>query len=207
MFSYPHFLERAVDAGLREVTFSIHGPDATTHDHLVGVPGAFQQTVEGLRQALRSERLVTNVDIVLNARNIDMLPEMLEKFSAWGVREFDLLHIIPFGAAWLPENRELFYRPEDHLGVLRDAFRFARKQGLRLWLNRFPPQAVEGFEYLIQDPHKLLTKYADAARSFRVSWRKANRCGARTRTGAEDAIWPPFAGFSKNSDERWRGEA
>ena len=37
---------------------------------------------------------------------------MLETFVGWGVREFDLLHLVPFGSAWQPENsaqQRLYY--------------------------------------------------------------------------------------------------
>ncbi|MGH7293648.1 MAG: radical SAM protein, partial [Polyangiaceae bacterium] len=40
MFSYGDFLRRCLEAGLGEITFSIHGPNAKVHDALVGTRGA-----------------------------------------------------------------------------------------------------------------------------------------------------------------------
>ena len=49
---YPGFLSDAVAAGLREVTFSLHGNTPALHDRLTQVPGSFVQAVSALRAAL-----------------------------------------------------------------------------------------------------------------------------------------------------------
>jgi len=155
MFAYPEFLNTAADNGLDEITFSLHGHTAKLHDALVGTPGAFEQEVAGLRAALDSGRFIVNVDIVINKMNVKHLPEMLETFIGWGVREFDLLQVIPFGTAWGKAKEALFYDLEGHEEPLRRAFEYARRPDLHIWLNRFPPAHTEGFEELIQDPYKL----------------------------------------------------
>ena len=155
MLSYPRFLATVMAAGLDEVTISMHGHRAELHDRLVGVKGAFDQASAAVRAAVASRRLVVNIDIVINAFNVDHLPEMLETFVDWGVREFDLLQLIPFGAAWESEHHDLFYDLEQHIAPIRRALAFAQREGIHLWLNRFPPPHAEGFEFLIQDPHKL----------------------------------------------------
>jgi MoaA/NifB/PqqE/SkfB family radical SAM enzyme len=155
MLSYPKFLASVIAAGLDEVTVSMHGHTAELHDGLVGVAGAFDQASRGIQSALSSRRLVVNIDIVINAHNVDHLPEMLETFVGWGVREFDLLHLIPFGSAWLPEQQDLFYDLAAHAEPIHRALAYSQHEGVHLWLNRFPPEHAEGFEFLIQDPHKL----------------------------------------------------
>lgn len=155
MFVYPEFLSRAADAGLDEITFSVHGHTAQLHDALVGAPGAFEQETTALRAALASGRFIVNVDVVINKMNVAHLPEMLETFIGWGVREFDLLQVIPFGNAWGKAKDALFYDLVGHEEALTRAFEISRRPGIQLWLNRFPPAFAEGFEDLIQDPHKL----------------------------------------------------
>src|SRR5690606_23680437 len=86
MFSYPEFLQRAADYGLDEITFSLHGHTPKLHDRLVGVPGAFEQEVKGLKAALAMGRFIINIDIVINKQNVPYLPEMLETFISWGVK-------------------------------------------------------------------------------------------------------------------------
>lgn len=155
MFQYPDFLTRAADNGLDEITFSLHGHTAKLHDALVGTPGAFVEETAGLKAALASGRFIVNIDIVINKMNIRHLPEMLETFIGWGVREFDLLHVIPFGNAWTEARHHLFYDLEENLPYLKAAFAYARRPDIHVWLNRFPPQYTEGYEDLIQDPYKL----------------------------------------------------
>ncbi|EYF05188.1 radical SAM protein [Chondromyces apiculatus] len=155
MFRYPEFLDTAAKNGLDEITFSLHGHTAKLHDALVGTPGAFVEEVAGLKAALASGRFIINVDIVINKQNVRHLPDMLETFISWGVKEFDLLHVIPFGNAWSNARHHLFYDLDGNLEYLQRAFAYARRPDLHIWLNRFPPPYTEGFEELIQDPYKL----------------------------------------------------
>lgn len=155
MFSYPPFLKRCLDAGLDEITFSLHGPNARIHDALVGVKGAFDQEVEGLKNAMRDGRPIVNIDIVLNRGNVKHVPDMLEMFINMGVREYDLLHVIPFGNAYREGREVLFYDLEAMRPYLLRAFEYSKRPDVHIWLNRFPVQHLEGFESLIQDPYKL----------------------------------------------------
>ncbi len=155
LFSYPGFVKRAVEAGLGEITFSIHGHEPRVHDELVGVPGAFDQTMAGLRNALADERLIVNVDVCLNKMNIGGLPKLLDELIERGVREFDLLHIIPFGRAYEEHASKLFYDIDEALPAIEHALRLSLRDDLHIWFNRFPPPYLEGYEHLIQDPHKL----------------------------------------------------
>jgi MoaA/NifB/PqqE/SkfB family radical SAM enzyme len=155
MFMYPEFLARCLDAGLSEITFSLHGPNARIHDALVGVKGAFDEELQGLRNALADGRPIVNVDIVINRGNVRHLPEMLRTFYAMGVREFDLLQVIPFGRAFTEGRDTLFYDLEQMQPYIREALEFSKRPDVHLWMNRFPPAHLEGFEHLIQDPYKL----------------------------------------------------
>jgi len=48
--SYPDYCERLVRAGANRFYVSVHGHQAKVHDGLVRTPGAFEQTVAGIRQ-------------------------------------------------------------------------------------------------------------------------------------------------------------
>ena len=185
MFAYGDFLKRSLDAGLGEITFSIHGPNAKIHDALVGTKGAFEEEVTGLKQALADGRPIINIDVCVNRGNVKQLPELLATFTAMGVREFDLLHVIPFGRAYTEGKETLFYDLEEMRPYLLEAFAYARKPGIHIWLNRFPPQHLEGFEDLIQDPYKLgdevrgrKEEYAHLLeRGVALDCRSPHRCG------------------------------
>jgi MoaA/NifB/PqqE/SkfB family radical SAM enzyme len=184
MFKYPEFLETAANNGLDEITFSLHGHTAKLHDALVGTPGAFVEETAGLKAALASGRFIINIDIVINKQNIKHLPDMLELFIGWGVQEFDLLHIIPFGNAWSDAKDHLFYDLDGNLEYLQKTFAYARRPDIHIWLNRFPPPYTEGFEDLIQDPYKLNDEVRGRREEFdkylslgkKLSCREPERC-------------------------------
>ncbi|MBI5489739.1 MAG: radical SAM protein [Deltaproteobacteria bacterium] len=152
---YPAYLGALRDAGLCEVTFSLHGSCPAVHDAIVGVPGAFDQAFAGLRAALAAS-LVVSVDIVLNRRNLADAPELIRRTLAAGVREYDILWLTPFGAAAenLSRPDRLFLRPADAPAVHR-VLETAQSGGAVVWTNRMPLQYLEGYEGLVQDPAKL----------------------------------------------------
>jgi molybdenum cofactor biosynthesis enzyme MoaA len=159
MFSYGDFLERCLDAGLSEITFSIHGPNAKIHDALVGTKGAFDQEITGLRSALAHREAtglpIVNVDVVVNRGNVRVLPEMLRLFYGMGVKEFDLLQVVPFGRAFTDGRDTLFYDLDEMRPYIQEALAFSKLPDVHIWMNRFPPRHLEGYEHLIQDPYKL----------------------------------------------------
>lgn len=155
MLSKRDFYNRAVDAGLGEITYSLHGHTPELHDRLTGTPGAFRKLMKGMVRALRENRIIVNVDVCINKQNVQHIDRIVELCLSVGVREFDLLHVIPQGVAF--ENREqLFYDPVEHLPRLQKVFRLNRHPGVVIWTNRFPVEFLEGLEDLIQDPHKML---------------------------------------------------
>lgn len=156
LFAYPKILKRCIDEGLGEITFSIHGPNAKIHDALVGVKGAYEQEITGLKWAIADGRPIINVDVCVNRANVKHLRRMLDDLMVIGVREFDLLQVIPFGRAFKEGKETLFYNLADEGESLKAAFEVSRMPGVHLWLNRFPVEHLEGFEELAQDPHKLL---------------------------------------------------
>ncbi|MFV8753193.1 radical SAM protein [Nannocystaceae bacterium ST9] len=155
LFAYGDFLTRCIDAGLNEITFSIHGVNARIHDALVGTKGAFDQEVVGLQNALDDGRVIINIDVCVNRGNVKTLPDLLEKFTGMGVKEYDLLHVIPFGRAYTEGKETLFYDLEEMRPYLLAAFEYSKRPDMHIWLNRFPVMHLEGFENLIQDPYKL----------------------------------------------------
>ena len=106
-------------------------------------------------RAIREDRIIVNVDVCINKQNVPYIDQIVDLCLSVGVREFDLLHVIPQGAAF--ENRnELFYDPVEHLPRLQKVFRLNRHPSVVIWTNRFPVEFLEGLEDLIQDPHKML---------------------------------------------------
>lgn len=164
MFSYSGFLNKAIKAGLDEITFSIHGHNAELHDSLTSVKGSFEQTINGIKKALK-KRIIVNCDIVLNKKNIIYFPKIILLLLDMGVREFDLLHIMPFGNAWA-NKKEMIYDLNENIHYVKEGIEIGKKRGATIWTNRFPPEYLEGYEEYIQDPHKLLDEIRGRKEEF-----------------------------------------
>lgn len=149
------FYEQCVQAGLQEITFSLHGHTAELHNRMTQHRGAFENIIKAIRRAAKDPRVIASVDVVINKQNVGYLDKIVELAIKLGITEFDLLHVIPQSAGF--DNREqLFYNPRQYLPVLQKVFRLNRHPGFVVWTNRFPVEFLEGMEDLIQDPHKML---------------------------------------------------
>lgn len=72
IFSSLDVVRKAVRAGLNHAVVSIHGSTAEEHDRLVRTPGAFVETLAGLRQLARARSLglKLHTSTVVNQRNM-----------------------------------------------------------------------------------------------------------------------------------------
>lgn len=196
MYAYEKFLEKVIEAGLDEITFSLHGDSARLHDAQVGVPGAFYQAVRGLKNAVGSGRLIVNVDIVINKKNYGRIDKIINFFKRFNIYEFDLLQFVPFGNAW--KNREeIFYDLDSHsLKHLERAFKISRQPEMFIWTNRLPAPYLEGFEELIQHPIKLKDEITGRLEEFE-EWIKS---GKRFGCWQERCEWCFIKDFCQDLD-------
>jgi MoaA/NifB/PqqE/SkfB family radical SAM enzyme len=149
------FYERCVQAGLGEITYSLHGHTAELHDYLTQTPDCFKKLMKALIRSVRDRRMITNVDVVINKQNVGVLDKIVELAISVGVTEFDLLHVIPQSNAYT-NREEMFYEVREYLPILHKVFKLNRHPRFYIWTNRFPVNYLEGLEDLIQDPHKML---------------------------------------------------
>lgn len=180
-FFYRDFMDEAIRAGVNEITFSIHAHTPKLNDMLTNMPGSFVESIGGLKYALSVPGLIVSVDIVVNKMNVAHLADILNFFMALGAMEFDLLHILPFGRAWTNRNR-LFYDIGENARHLWKAFELSKNEEVHLWTNRFPPEALEGWEFLMQHPYKLRDEVKGRKRMFKAFLEgkgKLSCCGER----------------------------
>ena len=162
MFSYGDFLERCLDAGLSEITFSLHGPNAKVHDALVGTKGRVRGGDDGAAQRARPPDRqpgalpIVNVDIVVNRGNVKHAAgdaRALLRDGRAGVRPAPGR---PLRARVHRRARHALLRPRRRCGPhIQEALAYSKRPDVHIWMNRFPPQHLEGYEHLIQDPYKL----------------------------------------------------
>ena len=104
------------EAGLDFVQISLDGLNPTTHDEFRGVPGAFEKTIEGIKNCV-VEGLFTEVACVGTHFNYKEIPALVDFCDELGVDWFMLYNFIPTGrgrdivaADLTPDEREHLLR-------------------------------------------------------------------------------------------------
>lgn len=89
---------RLTGIGVATVLVDLWGATAETHDALVGSPGAFEQTLNGVRH-LVAAGMETQLLFILNRRNLAELQDWIDLASRLGVATVGVLRPYPIGRA------------------------------------------------------------------------------------------------------------
>ena len=106
--------KRLRDAGIDYVEISLDGASAATHDWFRGIPGAFERTMEGIKNCIE-EGIDTCIATVVHRQNIAEIEKILNLADELGVR-FMHFNYIPTGRA--KAHLELDLTPKERLHVL-----------------------------------------------------------------------------------------
>src|SRR5579883_1929834 len=88
--------QRICDAGIQRVAISLDGPDAKTHDAFRGIPGAFDQAIEGFHN-LKKRGMSLQINTTVAKHNSSKLPQTLEMAVQLGADSFHLFLLVPVG--------------------------------------------------------------------------------------------------------------
>jgi MoaA/NifB/PqqE/SkfB family radical SAM enzyme len=182
MFASESFCKKVFDAWLEEVTFSFHWHNERLHDYLVDTPWAFKKSLKWLINIKKNyPNIIVNIDTVVNKINVKFLPDIIKFFMKLDIYEFDILQIVPFWR-WFQENKnKLFYNIEENINYLKETWKLSKIPWMYMWTNRFPAEAFEWYEDLIQDPRKIKSEVMgegkDHFEPFILSnWEKKQEC-------------------------------
>ena len=84
-------------SGVRRVEIGLDGCRAETHDFLRNTPGAFEATVQGIKNCVETGFDEICATMTLHAKNVDELPGTVELAEKLGVNRFYLNRLIPAG--------------------------------------------------------------------------------------------------------------
>jgi len=127
------------EIGLHYVEVSLDGANAKTHDFFRGKKGAFDQTLQGLKNCM-DKKICTCIAITATKNNLKEIPSVLEMAENMGINRFTLFNFVPTGrgkdivaADLSPQEREELLRfftrklSEDHkIAILSTTPQFAR---------------------------------------------------------------------------------
>jgi radical SAM protein with 4Fe4S-binding SPASM domain len=84
------------DSGVKRVSISLDGADATTHDSFRGIPGAFEAALHGFRN-LKEVGMSVQINMTIARHNADQLPRVLELAKTVGADALHTFLLVPVG--------------------------------------------------------------------------------------------------------------
>ncbi|MEJ2241452.1 MAG: radical SAM protein, partial [Candidatus Bathyarchaeota archaeon] len=89
-------VQKLKETGIHYVEVSLDGADAKTHDFFRGKLGAFDQTLQGLKNCLNAD-ICTCIAVTATKNNLKEIPAILEMAERMGIDRFTLFNFIPTG--------------------------------------------------------------------------------------------------------------
>lgn len=124
MAAYEEYARRLVGSGVTSLLFSVHGPNRWIHAANVGVPEAFDQTLEGIRNCRRlaPPELELGANVTLTRSNHRHLGAIAQLVLDLGLRWLNVQFLTPFGRATDTVNPDTRAAAEETMRVI-DAHR------------------------------------------------------------------------------------
>ena len=144
MFAHRAFALRLVECGANEFSPALHGHVAALHDYLTDAPGAFAQTVAGIRNLKElGQTVLTNT--VITKSSYRHLPEIARLLASLGVDQLQLAFVHPVGTAG-ERFDAVVPRMELVAPYVMDALRLALDGGRRAFTEAIPYCILPGLE-------------------------------------------------------------
>ncbi|MEM2702203.1 MAG: radical SAM protein [Candidatus Bathyarchaeia archaeon] len=142
------YLQYLVDAGLDHIQITLESHNQEIHDKITGVVGSWEETVQGLKNAIESP-IYTLTNTTLNKHNISNIIETIDFLSSLGLKQFACNGLIYSGKATEPETFREFAIEESVLESLLANIKGHAKE-LNMEFTWYTPT-----EYCILNPLKL----------------------------------------------------
>jgi radical SAM protein len=115
-------LQRLKDAGLLRLSFSVDGSNAAIHDAFRQTPGAFQRTVEILRD-VNDVGLSLQVNTTVSRFNVNDLESLAQRIAEFKPAMWSVFFLVPTGRG----KDETMISPEEHEEVFNWLYDFAQR--------------------------------------------------------------------------------
>lgn len=132
------FVQKLVDAGLNSAQVSIEGPNAEIHDFIVGAPGAFVQTIQGVKN-LRETDIYTHCNTTICRPNKDHLETLVDFLAEeLNLTYFSMNMVIYTGTAAMLRD-ELQVKYSEIEAIVKRVKKRASKKGIQfVWYAPTP---------------------------------------------------------------------
>ena len=109
-------VRRLKEAGIKYIEISLDSSSSEIHDRFRGVPGAFDKTVEGIRNVVEDGSFETGMATVATKYNLEDIPRTMELARNLGLGRFIVFNFVPAGRGADIIRQDL--SPEEREGLL-----------------------------------------------------------------------------------------
>lgn len=132
------FVQRLVSAGLNSAQVSIEGPDSATHDYIVGIPGAFDQTVQGVRN-LRETDIYTHCNTTICRPNVGRLEDLVDFLADELELSYFSMNMVIYTGSAAKLREELQIKYSEIGDIVKRVKKRANKKGIQfVWYAPTP---------------------------------------------------------------------
>jgi radical SAM protein with 4Fe4S-binding SPASM domain len=121
---------KIVDTGVKRVSISLDGADAATHDSFRGIPGAFENAVNGLRN-LKQLGMSVQINMTIARHNSKQLPAVLELAQGLGADALHTFLLVPVGCGVEIADRQMV-PPQEYEDLLNWFYDRSLEGGIEL---------------------------------------------------------------------------
>ena len=108
--------DRIKNSGIKRVSISLDGADATTHDTFRGIPGAFEAAIYGMRN-LQQVGVSVQINTTIARHNAHQLPDVLQLARNLGADALHTFLLVPVGCG-VDIAAEQMVTPEEYERML-----------------------------------------------------------------------------------------
>jgi len=120
---------RLKKTGLNYIEISLDSVNPEIHDEFRGVPGTWQQTVEGIKNCVEAG-ILTAVATVFTKNTMDEVDEMVDFTASIGAQRFIHFNFVPTGRG--PGIADQDLTPEEREEILKKLFKKRRTSGIEV---------------------------------------------------------------------------
>ena len=148
-FLYKDFIEKLRDAGVNQLSPSLHGACAATHDGLTHAKGSFAQTVSGILNARKlGMEVITNT--VVTSKNYKEFPKMASMFAAMGVCQFQYAFVHIIGTAEV-NKKWLVPKKTEVLPYIKQGLDIGIRNHIACYTEAIPFCLMQGYEQCVAE--------------------------------------------------------
>jgi len=125
----PHIIDRLKSSGIKRVSISIDGADASQHDQFRNVPGAFNSAMEGIR-LLKETGVEFQINTTVTRHNLHNIKDILDMTVRLEAAAHHLFLLVPTGRAREMVNQEI--EAQDYEKLLHWFYRMRNEVRLHL---------------------------------------------------------------------------